>query len=56
MLMNSEVIAIENRVKFFELLREPDTFMRIRMTLYSGMSEATELKVAHTHPFVNDLF
>jgi hypothetical protein len=56
MLMNSEAIAKENRVKVFELLREPDTFMRIRITLYGSMSKAKELKVAHTHPFVNDLF
>ena len=55
-LLNSELIAKENRVKVFELLRKPDTFMRIRMTTYEITSKASRLKDAQTHPFVNDLF
>ena len=55
-LLNSEVIAKENRVKVFELLRKPDTFMRIRMTIYEIPIKASRLKDAQTHPFVSDLF
>ena len=56
-LLDSEAVAKENRVKVFELLREPDLFMQIR----EGFKELREVEGAdagevYFPPFIEDLF
>jgi len=56
-LLDSEAVAKENRVKVFELLREPDLFMQIR----KGFEELREVEGAdagevYFPPFIEDLF
>ena len=56
-LLGSEAVAKENRVKVFELLREPDLFMQIR----KGFEELREAKgtdagEVYFTPFIEDLF
>lgn len=57
LLLDSEVIAKENRVKVFELLRESDLFMQIRKGFEElKKAEATDAGEVYFPPFIEDLF
>jgi hypothetical protein len=57
LLLYSEAIAKGNRVKVFELLREPDLFMQIRKGLEEVReAEATDAGEVYFPPFIEDLF
>ena len=57
LLLYSEAIAEGNRVKVFELLREPDLFMQIRKGLEEvKAAEATDAGEVYFPPFIEDLF
>ncbi len=56
-LLDSEAVAKENRVKVFELLREPDLFMQIRKGFEElRKAEATDAGEVYFPPFIEDLF
>ena len=54
-ILDSEAIAKENRVKVFELLRDPNTFATIRNTI-EAMAEATDLDEVSIPPLLDALF
>ncbi|MCW3133448.1 MAG: hypothetical protein N2V78_03870 [Methanophagales archaeon] len=54
-LLDSEAIARENRVKVFELLREPDLFAQIRKG-FEELAKATDANEVYFPPFIDDLF
>ena len=56
-LLDSEAVAKENRVKVFELLREPDLFMQIRKGFEELRKvEGTDAGEVYFTPFIEDLF
>jgi hypothetical protein len=56
-LLDSEAVAKENRVKTFELLREPDLFMQIRKGFEELRKvEGVEAGEVYFPPFIEDLF
>ncbi|MCK4397987.1 MAG: hypothetical protein KAV25_03235 [Methanophagales archaeon] len=56
-LLDSEAVAKENRVKVFELLREPDLFMQIRKGFEElRKAKATDAGEVYFPPFIEDLF
>ncbi|MCK4735408.1 MAG: hypothetical protein KAT65_23345 [Methanophagales archaeon] len=55
LLLDSEAIAKENRVKVFELLRESDLFMHIR-DAFEELIKATGVYDVYLPPFIEDLF
>jgi hypothetical protein len=55
LLLDSEAIATENRVKVFELLRESDLFVHIR-DAFEELIKATEVYDVHLPPFIEDFF
>lgn len=56
-LLDSEAVAKENRVKVFELLREPDLFMQIRKGFEELREvEGTDAGEVYFTPFIEDLF
>ena len=54
LLLYSEAIAKENRVKVFELLRESDLFTQIR-NAFEDLAKATDVKDVYFTPFIDDL-
>jgi hypothetical protein len=57
LLLYSEAIAKGNRVKVFELLREPDLFMQLRKGLEEvKKAEAGDAGEVYFPPFIEDLF
>ncbi len=54
-LLDSEAIAKENRVKVFELLRESDLFMHIQ-DAFEELIKATGVYDVYLLPFIEDLF
>ncbi len=55
LLLDSEAIAKENRVKVFELLRESDLFRHIQ-DAFEELIKATEVYDVPLPPFIEDLF
>ena len=56
-LLDSEAVAKENRVKVFELLREPDLFMQITKGFEElRKAEGTDAGEVYFPPFIEDLF
>jgi hypothetical protein len=56
-LLGSEAVAKKNRVKVFELLREPDLFMQIRKGFEELRKvEGAEAGEVYFPPFIEDLF
>jgi hypothetical protein len=55
LLLDSEAIAKENRVKVFELLRESDLFMHIQ-DAFEDLAKATDVKDVYFPPFIDDFF
>ncbi|RCV65739.1 hypothetical protein C5S53_02245 [Methanophagales archaeon] len=57
LLLYSDAIAKGNRVKVFELLREPDLFKQLRKGLEElREAEATDAGEVYLPPFIDDLF
>jgi|GEM_PF-4384572 len=55
-LLDSEAIAKENRVKVFELLREPDLFTQIRNKLEELAKASDDAHEVYFPPFIDELF
>jgi hypothetical protein len=56
-LLDSEAVAKENRVKVFELLREPDLFMQIRKGFKElRVEKGADAGEVYFPPFIEDLF